>query len=683
METSDVVVLVSSDDPPMESGAKFKFTIKLHTVKCKVGENLRISLQGIDLADATLYFSGEAGNFTLVRNGARVSQDLPDYFDRVVTQHDRIIIKHVKYADKGRYTVRNRRGRLVSFTRMDLTARVNTVKCKVGENLRISLQGIDLADASLYFSGEAGNFTLVRDGARVSQDLPDYFDRVVTQHNSIIIKHVKYADKGRYTVRNHWGRLVSVTRMDLTGHATSSKRKALLALLLLLGIPAGICYCCLKTSKTEATTTSTLETTPDVVHPPPGGPVGPAPPYNNPGQPGGLNPAYPPQNPVYPPVGPAMVPPAQPPQWSGPPPGQYPPGPTAPMVRIVSVHSYTVPDIYERLDYGRQLKIYLPKSAEMLEFSPADNPSQTYLYWQKSGHRLIKGRVSGTGSDHRWHIDTVTYQDEGTYTQRDYWRKEISTVKVAVTARHNYVKCIAGENLRIYLQGIDLADATLYFSGEAGNFTLVRDGARVSQDLPDYFDRVVTQHDRIIIKHVNYTDEGHYTVRNRRDKEVSITRMDLTDHHETGGNPLMALLLLLGIPAGICCCCRKKIFKKKATTASTLQTTPDVVHPPPGGPVGPAPPYNNPGQPGGFNPAYPPQNPVYPPVGPAMVPPAQPLQWSGAPPGQYPPGPIAPMTQPESAPVAPVAPASSNAATSPGDAYKFQIDGVNSSTNFL
>lgn len=92
---------------------------------------------------------------------------------------------------------------------------------------------------------------------------------------------------------------------------------------------------------------------------------------------------------------------------------------------------------------------------------------------------MHKGRVSGTGSDRRWYIDKVTkvicykskcsenvikwwikavevlgkssvsgesvallwsvcfcqvtYEDQGTYTQRDYWNKEISTVKVAVT----------------------------------------------------------------------------------------------------------------------------------------------------------------------------------------------------------------------------------------------------------
>lgn len=50
----------------------------------------------------------------------------------------------------------------------------------------------------------------------------------------------------------------------------------------------------------------------------------------------GYNPAYPPQNLPYPTPGPAMGVPAQPPYWNGPPPGQYPPGPGAPMVRSLT-----------------------------------------------------------------------------------------------------------------------------------------------------------------------------------------------------------------------------------------------------------------------------------------------------------------------------------------------------------
>uniref|UniRef100_A0A3B4TTJ1 Immunoglobulin subtype domain-containing protein n=1 Tax=Seriola dumerili TaxID=41447 RepID=A0A3B4TTJ1_SERDU len=273
------------------------------------------------------------------------------------------------------------------------------------------------------------------------------------------------------------------------------------------------------------------------------------------------------------------------------------------LAAALSVESYTVQD-HERLAHGRQLKIFLSKSAEKLEFTPADDPSQTFLYWEKVRIRTSKGRVSGTGSDRRWYIDKVTYEDQGTYVQKDFWDKEISTFKVAVTPRRNFVKCVAGGSLYISLEGIDLADSILLFSGQAANVTLVRDGAPVSQDLPDYWDRVQTHSQNIEIRNVNYTDEGHYVLKDRRNRVVSVTRMDLTDQHDySGGNPLMALLLLLGIPAGICCCCRKKIFKKKATNAASLQNTPVAVQAPPSGPVGPSPPYSTPGQPGAVRPS--------------------------------------------------------------------------------
>lgn len=44
----------------------------------------------------------------------------------------------------------------------------------------------------------------------------------------------------------------------------------------------------------------------------------------------------------------------------------------------------------------------------------------------------------------------------------------------AFAARHNYLKCVAGETLRISLEGLDLADSFLSFSGNAANVTLVR-----------------------------------------------------------------------------------------------------------------------------------------------------------------------------------------------------------------
>lgn len=261
----------------------------------------------------------------------------------------------------------------------------------------------------------------------------------------------------------------------------------------------------------------------------------------------------------------------------------------------------------------------------------------------------------------------MTYDDQGTYIQKDFWNKEMSTLKLAVSAKSNYVKCVAGKSLHVNLEGISQNDPTMTVSGEYTNVTLVRMGARVSQDLPDYFDRVFLHNTNIEIVSVNFSDVGHYRIYDRQNRLVSVTRMDLTDHDEdTNGNPLLALLLFLGIPVGVCCCCRKKIFKRKATTAHTVQTIPAAVIPPPSGPTGPCPPYTQP-QPAGY---YPPLNPhtgpmvhpppvagpgagqwngpppsaAYPPPG-AIYPPAGAPQWNGPPPAAdlYPPAPTAPM----------------------------------------
>ncbi|KAM9530549.1 uncharacterized protein ACWYII_042223 [Salvelinus alpinus] len=87
----------------------------------------------------------------------------------------------------------------------------------------------------------------------------------------------------------------------------------------------------------------------------------------------------------------------------------------------------------QRLSHGRQLKIYLPKSAEKLEFTPAAQPLKKILYWNH-GAGTARGKVSGTGTDRSWYLDQVTYNDQGTYVQSDYWNKEISSLKVSVTS---------------------------------------------------------------------------------------------------------------------------------------------------------------------------------------------------------------------------------------------------------
>lgn len=54
--------------------------------------------------------------------------------------------------------------------------------------------------------------------------------------------------------------------------------------------------------------------------------------------------------------------------------------------------AYAVNDLHERLAHGRQLKIFLPKSVEKLEFTPADDPGKTFLYWEKGRLRSVTSR---------------------------------------------------------------------------------------------------------------------------------------------------------------------------------------------------------------------------------------------------------------------------------------------------
>ncbi|KAL2097348.1 hypothetical protein ACEWY4_006555 [Coilia grayii] len=344
------------------------------------------------------------------------------------------------------------------------------------------------------------------------------------------------------------------------------------------------------------------------------------------------------------------------------------------IVAVLNVECYYT--TRERLAHGRRLTIKIPKEAERLEFKSQDSSALETIWSRGSSPR--KGRLTGSSitsstSDQRWELQTVVFDDEGTYILRDYWNKEIKSILLAVTAGNEYINRVAGEDLHISLAGTNYHDITLQFSGEAGNFTLVRDGAPVGNDLPDYAGRVKISSSGINIYNVNTSDVGRYRLYDNRDRLVCITKMNLVDEHQYGGgNPLLALLLLLGIPAGVCCCCRKKIFRKKATTTAMHVMQADG--PPPGGPpsyntpmippgsggqvfyhgptpdpnagyspgyqpaVSPALPPQNPAYPGqpamppgpGFQPGYDPQNPVYPPPVPGGPP-----QWNGPPPNQY------------------------------------------------
>ncbi|XP_051560005.1 uncharacterized protein wu:fc21g02 isoform X2 [Myxocyprinus asiaticus] len=316
------------------------------------------------------------------------------------------------------------------------------------------------------------------------------------------------------------------------------------------------------------------------------------------------------------------------------------------------------------LTHGRQLTLDLPERTEKLEFTSADEQEHSII-WEKKAFTLwnkpTKGQVFSANDGWTYIIKHVTFDDEGTYTLRNYWSSVVSS----------YTLKVDSETLTIPLEGLKQSDATLRFYSNYSTVTLVESGVPVGRKDPDYANRLKVGNDKIQVLKVNVSDLGRYELTDHKGRFVSNTTMLLVDHHEFTPNKGLLGLLLLGIPTGLCYCCRKRICKCRNTKTRNTHTVqsyslnpiPETIPPSstvidPAGPEGPGqgfapvyPPFPDQGQihyppqpqwngqPAvphnpGFNPEYVPLNPVYPPnVGPG-APPAQPPQYN-VPPSQY------------------------------------------------
>ncbi|KAM9476569.1 uncharacterized protein Hap1MRO34_009644 isoform 1-T4 [Clarias gariepinus] len=327
---------------------------------------------------------------------------------------------------------------------------------------------------------------------------------------------------------------------------------------------------------------------------------------------------------------------------------------------------------HEQLMYGERLSIKLPVGAEKLQFTSPDETKQDVLWSRLSSPK--RGVVTGRDDDRKFIIYSVTFDDQGIYTVVNFWGKKLADYLVKVVTKRSSQDCVAGETFKITLGDLRRNDATLHFSNEDFNLTLVKHGSPVGNSHPDYLGRIRVTDYNIEVLNVNVSDVGNYTLTDRLNRTAKLIFMNLVDKHPgIGAGPLAALLLLFGIPPCICCCCRKRICKKSGQTTTANTTTvkldgqvippgpppayvslpanptpgytpgyptvgENIVHPPPNPtfPPQPQPPYS--GYPAASptilpNPAFDPnhsnQNPLYPPV--SGFDPAQPPQWSGAP----------------------------------------------------
>lgn len=97
----------------------------------------------------------------------------------------------------------------------------------------------------------------------------------------------------------------------------------------------------------------------------------------------------------------------------------------------------------------------------------------------------------------------------------------------AFEAKRSSQNCVAGEKFRIPLGGLLRNYATLNFSNQDFNFTLVSHGSPLGNLHPEYLGRIQVTSSSIELLNVNVSDVGNYTLSDRLNRKVGIISMNL------------------------------------------------------------------------------------------------------------------------------------------------------------
>lgn len=83
--------------------------------------------------------------------------------------------------------------------------------------------------------------------------------------------------------------------------------------------------------------------------------------------------------------------------------------------------------------YGQQLSIMMMSVTEKLEFTPV-NKQQPNIIWSRNV-KAIKGEVISSGEEKRFIIKSVTFDDQGNYTEWNLWANVASVHVVKVLCK--------------------------------------------------------------------------------------------------------------------------------------------------------------------------------------------------------------------------------------------------------
>lgn len=105
---------------------------------------------------------------------------------------------------------------------------------------------------------------------------------------------------------------------------------------------------------------------------------------------------------------------------------------------------------------------------------------------------------------------------------------------MALAAKRSSQDCVAGETFKITLGDLRRNDATLHFSNEDFNLTLVKHGSPVGNSHPDYLGRIRVTDYNIEVLNVNVSDVGNYTLTDRLNRTAKLIFMNLVGEFPPG-----------------------------------------------------------------------------------------------------------------------------------------------------
>ncbi|XP_017565615.1 uncharacterized protein LOC108434763 [Pygocentrus nattereri] len=487
---------------------------------CVADATLKISLDGLKKDEASLSFSNQKRTLTLVQRGSPMWNH--NYNKQIKVTNSSIQVVSVSESDVGQYTLSDLQGRqtqVITLKIIDAPVKVNDVQLQYGQKLRIKLP---VQTKMLMFTSKSQNYTIW--SSSVTPKRGNVTGRGDDRH--FLVNYVNFDDEAAYTQWNSRDKVIAVTNVKIlcstdtqscVAGATLSisldgleKNKATLRfsnqdknlMLVQQGIPVWNLPERERIKVTSSSVSVLRVNDSDV--------------------------------------------------------GQYTlfdlQGRQAKVVMLKINDTSNLTDRVE-LQFGDTLSIKLPVEAETLTFT---SKSQNDTIWPSST-RPNRGNVSGLDDKRSFIINTVNFDDQGTYIQRNHWNARTYATEVKVLSRRYTQDCVTGKTLSISLNGLEKDQVSLRFSNKKVDHMLVERGSPVGNLSGNYNQISVTNSD-IQVLNFSVLHVGQYTLLDGQGRVAKVITADLNE--PLSWKPIFITVAVI-LLAGICIYVGKRAWQRK------------------------------------------------------------------------------------------------------------------------